>query len=34
MGEQAIPPAWLERLELRRVIETVADDLYTGVAGG
>jgi ADP-ribosylglycohydrolase len=27
-GEQGIPPQWLERLELRDVIATVADDLW------
>jgi len=28
LGEHAIPPRWLERLELRDVIEQVADDLH------
>jgi ADP-ribosylglycohydrolase len=28
MGESAIPSRWLERLELRSVIETVAEDLH------
>lgn len=28
-GEDALPEAWLEKLELRDVIETVADDLVT-----
>lgn len=28
MGEAAIPRRWLDRLELRSVIETVAEDLY------
>ena len=28
LGEQAIPARWLERLELRDVIEQVADDLH------
>jgi len=27
-GVGAIPPEWLERLELRDVIETIAEDLY------
>ena len=29
LGVPAIPPAWLEHLELRDEIETVADDLFT-----
>jgi hypothetical protein len=28
MGEVAIPTRWLEKLELRSVIEAVAEDLY------
>jgi len=28
LGEQAIPRRWVERLELRDVIEQVADDLH------
>ena len=28
LGVEAIPATWLERLELRDVIERVADDLY------
>lgn len=30
LGRGAIPAAWLERLELRDVIEQVARDLVTG----
>ena len=30
LGASAIPPRWLERLELRRDIETLADDLLVG----
>jgi ADP-ribosyl-[dinitrogen reductase] hydrolase len=28
LGEEAIPPAWLEALELRDVVETLADDVF------
>ena len=28
LGEQAIDPHWLDRLELRQVIMEIADDLY------
>jgi len=27
-GEEAVPPSWLEPLELREVITAIADDLY------
>ena len=30
LGADAIPPAWLDRLELREEIETLATDLHTG----
>ena len=33
LGVEAIPVQWLEALELREVIEQVADDLVTGVEG-
>ena len=34
LGEAAIPPAWLEGLELRREIERLACDLHAIAAGG
>ncbi len=33
LGVEAIPAPWLEALELREVIERVAEDLVTGVVG-
>ena len=33
-GEQGIPASWLERLELREVVETVADDLWAHFGEG
>jgi len=33
-GEYGIPADWLQRLELREVITTVADDLLVGYGGG
>jgi len=33
LGVEAIPVQWLEALELREVIEQVAEDLVTGVEG-
>lgn len=33
-GVEAIPPSWIEGLELRREIETLAGDLLTGYRGG
>jgi ADP-ribosylglycohydrolase len=34
LGEQAIPARWLERLELRDVVEQVADDLHRHFGAG
>ncbi len=28
-GTQALPTHWVERIELRHIIETIADDLAT-----
>ena len=33
LGREGIPPRWLERLELREVIEDMAERLYLGEAG-
>ena len=33
-GVEAIPPAWLERLELKSIIEDVADDLLDAAVNG
>jgi ADP-ribosylglycohydrolase len=34
LGENAIPSRWLEALELREVIEAIADDVATAVLDG
>src|SRR5690606_32842060 len=33
LGEEAIPAAWLRELELRDVIEQIADDLFRAAGG-